>query len=71
MKGLGKGHRVIPFPSVVSGFFRVVTDRRITAAPASPEEALDFMDQLLTSTLVTIGESGPRIWQILRTMISR
>ena len=69
--GLRNGHRIILFPSVVSGFFRLATDRRIMTAPAHPDQVLGFMDQLLTSNLVTISDPGTRVWPGLRTMIAR
>lgn len=68
---LKSGQRIILFPSVVSGFFHVATDRRIMTTPASPEQALDFMEQLLTSTLVTIKDPGTHVWPVFRKMIAK
>lgn len=62
---------VLIFPTVAAGFVRVVTDRRILQEPATPAQALAFLDALLTPAHVRCSEGSTEIWPDLRSLISR
>ncbi|MFM7513942.1 MAG: TA system VapC family ribonuclease toxin [Cyanobium sp.] len=67
-------HRTIPtglglFSVVVSGFLRVVTDRRVFTEPMDPGDAIAFVDSLTASPTVSLLEPGPRHWQLFRAMV--
>ncbi len=55
---------LILFPAVLTGFMRVVTDRRILNTPAAPNEALRYLQGLLDWPNTRIVECGPRWWSI-------
>lgn len=57
------------FSVVVSGFLRVVTDRRVFSEPLDPVDAVAFVDSLTASPTVTLLEPGPRHWQRFREML--
>ena len=68
-------HRASPgllalFPPVISGFLRVVTDRRILRRPADPGDALAFMDALLDGPSVAVIPPGDRYWPIARDLLA-
>lgn len=70
-----EAHRASPellvlFPSVVSGFLRVMTDRRIFVEPVDPMTAVAFVDELLAGPSVRIAEPGARHWSIVRDLVS-
>lgn len=54
-------------PMVVSGFLRIVTNRKVFPQPSSPDEAVDFIDQLLALPAVTMLPLGPE-WPRLRRL---
>lgn len=67
-------HRTHPtglglFSVVVSGFLRVVTDRRVFSEPLDPATAVAFMDSLTASPTVSLLEPGPRHWELFRAMV--
>jgi toxin-antitoxin system PIN domain toxin len=51
-------------PLVLSGFLRVVTNRRAMKVPTPLETALRFCDQLTTAPQAVIIRPGPRHWGI-------
>ena len=57
------------FSLVVSGFLRVVTDRRVFSEPLDGAAAIAFIDSLTASPAVSILEPGPRHWQLFRQMV--
>jgi len=57
------------FSVVVSGFLRVVTDRRVFSEPLSAEAAVSFVDGLTASPTVRILEPGPRHWSLFRELV--
>lgn len=59
------------FPSVAAGFVRVVTDRRILANPASPAQAVAFLDALLTPAHVRCSDANADVWPDLRNLLTR
>lgn len=69
-----EAHRASPelmvlFPSVVAGFLRVMTDRRIFTEPADPMTAVGFVDALLAGPSVRIAQPGERHWSIVRGLV--
>lgn len=60
---------MVLFPSVIAGFLRVMTDRRIFAEPVDPGVALAFIDALLAGPSVRIAEPGPRHWEVVRELM--
>lgn len=50
------------FPPVLSGFTRVVTDRRILTHPATPAEALAYLQGLLDWPNTRVADAGSRWW---------
>lgn len=69
-----ESHRASPefmllFPSVVAGFLRVMTDRRIFAEPVPPMAAVAFIDGLLAGPSVRIAQPGARHWPIVRGLV--
>lgn len=57
------------FSLVVSGFLRVVTDRRVFSEPLDPAAAVAFVDSLTVSPTVSLLEPGPGHWQRFREMV--
>lgn len=57
------------FSVVVSGFLRVVTDRRVFTEPLDAEAAVAFLDALTASPTVSLLEPGPRHWSLFRGMV--
>ena len=57
------------FPSVLAGFLRVMTDRRIFVEPVEPMTAVAFVDGLLAGPSVRIAEPGARHWSIVRQLV--
>jgi toxin-antitoxin system PIN domain toxin len=69
-----ESHRASPelmvlFPSVIAGFLRVMTDRRIFAQPIEPGVAVAFVDALLDGPSVRIAQPGPRHWELVRELM--
>ncbi|MBC7784038.1 MAG: type II toxin-antitoxin system VapC family toxin [Burkholderiales bacterium] len=56
---------------VLSGFLRIVTMRRIFAAPTSLSDALAFVDQLRGSSNHTTLSPGRRHWEIFVDLCTR
>lgn len=61
--------RLVLFPSVIAGFLRVMTDRRIFVEPVEPETAMEFIDALVDGPSVRLTHAGDRIWVIARELI--
>jgi toxin-antitoxin system PIN domain toxin len=55
--------------NVVYEFLRVSTHRRIFRRPLSAAQALDFLDPILESTVVTLLGPTPRHESVLRTTV--
>ena len=53
---------------VASGFLRIVTNPRIFARPATPEEALAFLAAVRQSPVVVPLREGPRHWEIFERL---
>lgn len=53
---------LILFPPVITGFMRVITDRRILVHPATPADALAYLQGLVGWPHARVAESGPRWW---------
>ncbi len=54
---------MVLFPPVLSGFTRVVTDRRILTNPATPAEALAYLQGLLDWPNTRVADAGSRWWE--------
>lgn len=63
--------RLLIFPTVATGFLRVVTDRRVLKAPAEPAQALAFLDALLQSPSVRLAGVEAQAWQQFRAAVDR
>jgi len=57
------------FSVVVSGFLRVVTDRRVFSEPLDAAAAVAFIDSLTVSPAVSILDPGPRHWGLFRQLV--
>ena len=55
---------------MLSGFVRIVTNRRIFVEPSSSEEAWEFVEQLLAAPAVTLLQPGERHWEHFRRLAS-
>lgn len=53
---------------VLSGFMRIVTNRRIMKPPSTVEEALGFMDDLREQPNAVTLAPGPRNWDIFERL---
>ena len=53
---------------VLSGFVRVVTNRRIFTEPTKPEEAWEAVDALLEAPAVMQVRAGERHWTLFRQL---
>lgn len=53
---------LVVFRPVVTGFLRVVTDRRILVNPATPAEALAYLQRLMDWPHTQVAEAGSRWW---------
>ena len=53
---------LVLFPAVITGFLRVVTDRRILTQPADPAEALAFLGGVVNWPHARVIDIGPRWW---------
>ena len=59
------------FSSVVSGFIRVATDRRVLTEPLTLAEAMGVVDVLTASPFVDVINPGPGHWSIFRDLVDR
>jgi toxin-antitoxin system PIN domain toxin len=55
---------------VLSGFLRIVTNRRIFAEPTSTSEAWSYADRLLDTPTVVLLRASERHWEHVRTLAS-
>lgn len=58
-------HALVLLPVVVAGFVRLVTHSRVFAEPDSMDDAIAFVDALLASPGVELGD-GRDVWTLLR-----
>ncbi|MGH3466517.1 MAG: TA system VapC family ribonuclease toxin [Thermocrispum sp.] len=54
--------------AVLSGFVRVITNRRIFATPTSPEDAWRAVDTLLAAPAALLLRAGERHWEIFQRL---
>lgn len=54
--------------TVLSGFARVITNRRIFAEPTSPEEAWQAVDALVAAPAAMLVSPGERHWEVFRQL---
>lgn len=59
------------FSTVVSGFIRVATSRRVLKEPLDLNSALGVIDTLAGSPFVQIVNPGPVHWPIFRDLLDR
>lgn len=59
------------FPTVISGFVRVVTDPRILRAPATADQAVGFITALLASPNVHLTGAEASAWTTFASLIDR
>ena len=59
------------FSTVISGFIRVVTSRRVLKEPLDLTSALGVVDALTRSPFVQIINPGPGPWPIFRDLLDR
>lgn len=59
------------FPTVIAGFLRVVTDRRILVQPAEPAEATAFLSALLSSPAVRTAGVEADSWEAFHSLVDR
>lgn len=56
---------------VVSGFLRIVTNRRIYQDPATMADAIEFIDGLYRQKVVVPVSTGPGNWALLRRALTQ
>jgi uncharacterized protein len=56
---------------VLSGFIRVVTNRKVFARPSRPEVALGFASALRARDNAVAVRPGPRHWEIFEDLLRR
>jgi len=54
---------------VLSGFVRIVTNRRVFPDPTPPEVALQFCDSLRGRSNAVVLQPGPRHWSIFEDLV--
>jgi uncharacterized protein len=57
--------------SVLGGFVRVITNRRIFAKPTPAADAWDRVDELLAAPAVVRLRPGRRHWEVFRTLAAQ
>ena len=66
---LANGDEPLGLPDLaLSGFQRVITNRRIFTTPATPEQAWAAVDLLVEAPAVVTVKAGPRHWPIFRQL---
>jgi uncharacterized protein len=55
--------------AVLSGFVRVITNRRIFVEPTSPDQAWQTVDDLLAAPAAMRLSPGPRHWDMFRQLV--
>ncbi len=69
LEQLANGEELLGLPDLVlSGFVRVITNRRIFAEPASAGEAWDAVDALLAAPAAMQLRVGERHWALFRQL---
>lgn len=61
---------LILFPAALAGFMRVVTDRRILTNPATPTDALAFLQGLLDWPHTHVADAGGRWWDTFASLVT-
>jgi toxin-antitoxin system PIN domain toxin len=56
---------------VMSGFQRLVTNRRVFAVPTPPSTAMEFLDQITARPGCRQVRPGPRHWEIFRDLCTK
>ena len=56
-------------PEVAVGFLRVVTNRRIFAAPETLDDAVEALQSVLASPVIRMTEAGPGRWSIFEDLV--
>lgn len=51
------------------GFLRVVTNRRIFAAPETLDDAVEALQSVLASPVIRMTEAGPGRWAIFEDLV--
>lgn len=54
---------------VCSGFMRIVTNRRIFQQPTALDEAMGFVNDLISLENCRMVEAGSRHWRIMQTLL--
>jgi hypothetical protein len=60
---------VAVLPEVAVGFLRVVTNRRIFAAPETLDDAVEALRSVLASPVIRVTEAGPGRWPIFENLV--
>lgn len=68
---LSSSEPMLIFPTVATGFLRVITDRRILNEPASPDHALTFLDVVLHTPSVRLQAVEADAWSMARAIVTR
>ncbi|MGV0794408.1 type II toxin-antitoxin system VapC family toxin [Mycolicibacterium sp. XJ1819] len=69
LERLANGDEPIGVPDVVlSGFVRIITNRRIFAEPTRPEVAWEAVDAMLDAPAVMQLQAGERHWTLFRRL---
>lgn len=66
---LGGPERVLVSESVLASMIRIATHPRIFEVPASPADAVAFVDALLRAPRVVVVRPGPGVWPIFRDYV--
>ncbi|HSH09490.1 MAG TPA: type II toxin-antitoxin system VapC family toxin [Oceanipulchritudo sp.] len=69
LRAMGNGPEAFGLSeAILSGFVRIVTNRRIFSEPTSIEDALEFCDNLRDRPQSCILRPGPRHWHIFKQL---
>lgn len=69
LEQLGNGEEPLGLPEIVlSGFVRVLTNRRIFQEPTTPQAAWEAVDRLLEAPAAVRLQAGERHWGLFRQL---
>jgi toxin-antitoxin system PIN domain toxin len=69
LERLANGDESLGIPDLVlSGFLRIVTNRRVFVEPTAPADAWSFVDDLGRAPAATVLQAGDRHWQHFRRL---
>ncbi|MCV7287979.1 type II toxin-antitoxin system VapC family toxin [Mycolicibacterium wolinskyi] len=69
LERIANGDEPLGLPDIVlSGFHRVITNRRVFTEPTDPQQAWEAIDALVAAPAALTLRSGERHWQLFRQL---